>query len=81
MYQVTKFFVSYQLNENEVLVYSTLTTSIFVLEYKIYVDIFEKQNIEKYPEYIPELLEMGILYEVGEDENQKLKDIRQKVLE
>lgn len=81
MYQVTKFFVSYPLNENEVLVYSTLTTSIFVLEYKIYVDIFEKQNIEKYPEYIPELLEMGILYEVGEDENQKLQDIRQKLVE
>ena len=55
MYQVSKFFVSYQLNENEVLVYSTLTTSIIVLEYKIYVDIFENGNIKKYPEYIPNI--------------------------
>lgn len=81
MYQVTKFFVSHQLNKNEVLVYSTLTTSIFILECNIYKDIFEKENIEKYSEYIPELLEMGILYTTEEDENQKLQDIRQKLVD
>ena len=73
MYQVSKFFVSYQLNENEVLVYSTLTTSIIVLEYKIYVDIFENGNIKKYPEYISELLEMGMIYKIEEDENTKVR--------
>lgn len=81
MYQVSKFFVSYQLNENEVLVYSTLTTSIIVLEYKIYVDIFENGNIKKYPEYISELLEMGMIYKIEEDENKKLQDIRQKLVD
>ena len=81
MYQVSKFFVSYQLNENEVLIYSTLTTSIIVLEYKIYVDIFENGNIKKYPEYISELLEMGMIYKTEEDENKKLQDIRQKLID
>ena len=80
MYKVSDFFVSHKLNDKEILIYSTLTTSLIVLEYNMYEDIFVNGYIDKYEDNISELLEMGLIYNNKENQHQMLEDVRQSLI-
>lgn len=72
-YNISKYIVEQPLNESEVLLYSTLSTSILTLENNIYNDIFIKKEFDKYENECMDLCEMGFLF-TGE-ENQQLSEL------
>ena len=47
------------LSERSVLMYSTITTSIIEIDEKMYSDIFEKEQYEKYADEVKELYDMA----------------------
>lgn len=72
-YNISKYIVEQQLNEQEVLLYSTLSTSMLTLKNKIYDDIFNKREFDKYKDECESLCEMGFLF-TG-DNNQQLVEL------
>ena len=81
-YCISNYIVTQQLNENEKLLYSTLSTSIVTLENDLYNDIFIKCNFELHPVECESLEEMGFLFQ-GESDKQfnELEKIRKEIVE
>ena len=61
-YNISKYIVSQPINEKEMLLYSTLSTSILTLENDVFFEVFDKQHFDKYPDICDELCEMGFLF-------------------
>ena len=81
-YNVSKFIVNQPLNDDEVLLYSTLSTSILTLENEMYDSIFINRNFDQYPSECAELCEMGFLFEGNPDQQLKeLESIRKAIVE
>ncbi len=81
MYNISKYIVAQELDPENILLYSTLSTSIITLENEIYNEIF-KQNSFENKEICETLCEMGFLFE-GEPNAQanKLQEIRQSIVD
>ena len=81
MYNISKYIVAQELDPENILLYSTLSTSIITLENEIYNEIF-KQNSFENKEICETLCEMGFLFE-GELNAQanKLQEIRQSIVD
>lgn len=82
MYNISKYIVSQIINENEVLLYSTLSTSVVVLEKNIYTDIFKLNLFDKYDSECRELADMGFLF-MGDMNAQllELEKIRKEIVD
>ena len=78
---VSDYIVNVELNENEVLVYSTLSTSMVTMEKSRYHQVFELKEIsEQDPDY-SELEEMGFVFQGSADSQSKeLERIRQEII-
>lgn len=80
MYNVSDFIIAQPLNDAEMLLYSTLSTSIVTLENKIYNDIFSDQCFDEYPDICSQLCEMGFLYTGNIDsQHEALRKMRHDV--
>lgn len=81
-YFISKFIIAQDMNDDEVLLYSTLSTSIIVLEKKIYIDIFNNKEFDKYADECQQLSDMGFLYtgDINKQHNE-LCDIRKSIVE
>lgn len=77
MYKISQFYIAQPgFENNEILLYSTLTTAMIELENDIYTDIFEKLLFDKYPDLTQELLALGFLIAHDFVETEYLEDIR-----
>ena len=81
MYYVSKYIIAQPLNDREVLLYSTLSTSIIAMEKEDYKHIFLEHQFSNYHKWCSELKEMGFLYE-GEENSQlkRLQNIREEIV-
>ena len=81
MYHVSKYLIAQPLSDREMLLYSTLSTSIITIEKEVYEHIFLKRQFSNYDKWCIELKEMGFLYE-GEENLQlkRLQNIREKIV-
>ena len=81
-YNISKYIVSQPLDDKEMLLYSTLSTSILTLENGMFHDIFEAHDFAAYPDECAELAEMGFLF-TGEPDAQlrELEKIRKEIVE
>lgn len=81
-YNISKYIIAQPLNDEEMLLYSTLSTSIVALENSIYKVIFEEQRFAEYPDECAALEEMGFLFQ-GESTKQldELIKIRKEIVE
>ena len=79
-YNISKYIVTQSLNQDEILLYSTLSTSLLLLDNTEYQEIFKKHNYHLYPKECMELCEMGFLY-TGESDKQflELEGIRRSI--
>lgn len=82
MYNVSKYIVVQSLNESEMLLYSTLSTSIITLENDMYNNIFVNKMYSSYPDECEELESMGFLYDGDVDAQLiQLEEIRKTIVE
>lgn len=81
-YNISKYIVEQPFNENERLLYSTLSTSILTMDNEMYVEIFEKKSFDKYVAECAELCDMGFLF-IGEPDAQlkELERIRKEIVD
>lgn len=68
------------LSERSVLMYSTITTSIIEIDEKMYSDIFEKEQYEKYADEVKELYDMVFLISDTQNELDFLESLRIQTL-
>jgi len=61
-YYVSEYIIAQPLNDAEMLLYSTLSTSIVTLENNVYEAIFENHRFDDFASECAELEEMGFLY-------------------
>ena len=81
-YNISKFIVKQPLNENELLLYNTLSTSIITLENEMYKKLFVDNRFEDYPNECDELCEMGFLFTGAPDQQLKeLESVRKAIVE
>jgi radical SAM protein with 4Fe4S-binding SPASM domain len=73
---MSKFVITIEINKNDILLFSTLTTAIIVLNKKTYQGIFENNDFSLYSEEVNELLSANLLIPSDFDENKYLSDIR-----
>lgn len=81
-YNISKYIVVQPFNENEKLLYSTLSTSILTMENEMYNAIFEQCKFGDYVEECQSLCEMGFLFE-GNPNSQldDLEKIRKEIVD
>lgn len=81
-YNISKYIVVQPFNENEKLLYSTLSTSILTMENEMYNAIFEQCKFDDYVEECQSLCEMGFLF-VGNPNSQldELEKIRKEIVD
>ena len=72
-YNISKYIIVQPLNNDEMLLYSTLSTSILTLENGIYQSVFDDRDFDSYPRECESLCEMGFLF-TG-DENKQLREL------
>jgi radical SAM protein with 4Fe4S-binding SPASM domain len=75
MYKASKFAIIKEIN-NEILLFSTLTTSVIVLNKETFSGIFEQNNFSLYNDEVNELLNASLLIPDSFDENKYLADTR-----
>lgn len=82
MYHISKYIVVQDLDENNKLLYSTLSTSIIELDNNSYNDIFVLKKFNDYKEDCKQLEEMGFLF-CGDcnAQLQELEKIRKEIVE
>ena len=81
-YNISKYIVSQSLDNNEVLLYSTLSTSILTMEKRIFNDIFGLKKFDNYADECKELAEMGFLFTGNSDSQLKsLEQIRREIVD
>ncbi len=81
-YNISKYMVVQSLNENEKLLYSTLSTSILIMENDMYHSIFEKRMFDNYADECCELSEMGFLFKGDKDAQfDSLNKIRKEIVD
>ena len=74
-YENSCYYIASEYNDKYIL-YSTLTTSLTILDKDVYIDIFERNQHDKYPSEVQNLLEMGFVHEQGIDEEKQLAEQR-----
>ncbi len=80
-YNISKYIIAQPLNKKEMLLYSTLTTSIITIENNIYELIFEKNIFDNYLEECVALEEMGFLFQGTSDSQYlELEKIRKEIV-
>ncbi len=81
-YNISKYMVVQALNEDEMLLYSTLSTSILTMENDMFKTIFIDHDFAKYGDECGSLCDMGFLFE-GEKDSQlkELFKVRQEIVE
>lgn len=80
-YLISKYIVVQPLDQSEVLLYSTLSTSILTMENEMYNNIFNLQKFDDYIEECKALEEMGFLFSGKPDKQfQELKQIREEIV-
>lgn len=81
-YHISKYIVEQPLNENERLLYSTLSTSVITLENPMYQSIFINRDFDRYPEECESLCDMGFLF-TGSEAKQlsELQAVRKTIVE
>ena len=81
-YHISKYIIAQPLNQSEMLLYSTLSTSILTLENEIYQSIFVDNDFSGFVQECRELCEMGFLFTGAEDEQLKeLETIRKTIVD
>lgn len=80
MYNISDYIICQPLNKDEILMYSTLSTSVIVLEKEVFTDIFANRKFEMHPIICTELEQMGFLFS-GDQNSQAdlLENIRQEI--
>lgn len=80
-YNISKYIIIQELNDLEMLLYSTLTTSLITMEKEMYKNIFVKNNFKKYQKECESLVEMGFLF-IGAPSSQynELEKIRKEIV-
>lgn len=63
---------------NNILLYSSFSTSMVEMEKTMFSDIFEKERYDLYPNEVEQLYEMGFLIDDDYDELKFLESIRKK---
>lgn len=76
---ISPYRIEVPLSENETVVYSTLTTSLVVMEDDVFEEVFCKGDFSN-AELCSELLEMGFLYSEEEPQSELLRQSREHVL-
>jgi radical SAM protein with 4Fe4S-binding SPASM domain len=76
MYKASKFTIIKELSKNDILLFSTLTTAIIILEKEIYQGIFEQHDFSLYNDEVKELLNASLLIPDNFNENKYLFDTR-----
>lgn len=81
-YGVSNYIISQKFEESEMLLYSTLSTSVLTMDLKMYQDIFLEHRFEDYENECEELCEMGFLFE-GDADTQylELEKIRKEIVD
>ncbi|MFZ1780514.1 MAG: radical SAM protein [Enterococcus aquimarinus] len=81
-YNISKYIIAQPINNEEILLYSTLSTSILTLEKQMYSDIFIDKKFEPYVKECEDLERMGFLF-LGDDDTQAeaLEKIRKDIVE
>ena len=82
IYNISNFIIVQDLNGDEKLVYSTLSTSMIVLQRNIYEDVFLFKRFNEHDDLCKELEEMGFLFKGSS--RQQLEDlsrIRNEIVE
>ena len=79
---VSEYYVSVDLNEDDVIVYSTLSTSIITMPKERFNQIFELKNISEQDEEFSDLEDMGFIFR-GEPSLQaeELQKIRKEIVD
>ena len=81
-YHISKYIVEQPLNEDERLLYSTLSTSIITLENPMYQSIFINRDFDRYPEECESLCDMGFLFTGSETKQlSELQAVRKTIVE
>jgi len=81
-YNISKYIVAQPLNEKEILLYSTLSTSILTMENEMYDDIFHLNAFNKHENECVELSEMGFLFRGAPDSQlNALEAIRKEIVD
>lgn len=80
-YNISDYIIAQPLNDEEMLLYSTLTTSIISIENEIYTNIFLEHLFDEYKDICQSLQEMGFLFEGEPDLQAKaLEKIRTEIV-
>ena len=61
-YNISKYIIAQPINNEEILLYSTLSTSILTLEKQMYSDIFIGKKFEPYVKECEDIERMGFLF-------------------
>ncbi len=79
---ISEYYIPVDLNDSEVLVYSTLSTSMITLSHDRYHQIFEKKEISVSDDEYSDLEEMGFIFQGEPDAQAKeLERIRQDIVD
>ena len=81
MYNISKYIVVQDLDDNNKLLYSTLSTSIIELNNEQYYDIFVRREFKKYADDCLQLEEMGFLFKgAANAQLDELEKIRKEIV-
>ena len=81
MLYISEYIIVQDLNNTEKLLYSTISTSMVILENSLYDEIFIRQDFNSHLETIKQLLDMGFLCREKNSQLKELERIRKEIVE